>query len=157
MKEQDLIRKAITDYLEGLSFPEQVHYWNRYAEESGEDYIYSSLEDASEGMSKDEALRALFFGEVDSWYDRVRLNSYCNFESIHALPSLNELVDWIINRGKYSVIFTARYGELFGSSDTVEGALENLRDEVEEAHQQDAVEQIMGSVEVYVEEVTALF
>lgn len=157
MKEQDLIRKAITDYLEGLPFPDQVHYWNRYAAETGEDYIYSTLEDASEGMSKDEALRALFFGEVDSWYDRVRLNSYCNFESVHELPSLYGLVDWIIDWGKYSVIFTAQYGELYGSSDTVDGALENLRGQVEEAHQQDAVEQIMASAKVYVEEVTALF
>lgn len=157
MKEQDLIRKAITDYLEELPSEAQVHYWNQYALETGEDYIYPSLEDAAEDMGKDEALRALFFGTVDNWFDYVRLNGYGNFESVHELPDLNALVDWIINLGKYSVIFTARYGDHNGSSDTVDEALERLREQVEEAHQPDAIEQIMASTEVYVEEVTALF
>lgn len=157
MKEQDLIRNAITGYLYGLPFADQVHHWNRYAAESGDDYIYSSLNDATEGMSKDEAVRALFFGEVGSWIDCVRINGYGNFESVHELPDLSSLVDWIMDWDHYSVIFTAKYGEHSGSSDTVEGARENLRDVVEETHQQEAVEQIMASAEVYVEEVTALF
>lgn len=157
MKEQDLIRNAIMDYLEGLPFPDQVHHWNRYAAETGGDYIYSSLEDAAEDMSKDEAVRALFFGEVSNWYDRVRLNGYGNFESVHELPDLNALVDWVMGLGHYSVLITANYGEHYGSGETVDDALDKLRDEVEETHQQEAVEQIMASAEVYVEEVTALF
>ena len=91
-------------YLEDLHFDKLVRLWNEYCWDSGastDGEIYESLECLSEtGICTGiELTRAVFFGEVRGWYDKVSFNGYGNLYSVYDLKSspidLRYLAKWL--------------------------------------------------------------
>lgn len=92
------------NYLEDLHFDKLVRLWNEYCWDSGsstDGEIYESLEYLSEtGICTGiELARAVFFGEVRGWYDKVSFNGYGNLYSVYDLKSspidLRYLAEWL--------------------------------------------------------------
>lgn len=73
-------------YLEDQDFDKLVRLWNEYCYSgngSSDDAIYDSVEYIHAQMIMDgfDIARALFFGDVRGWNDRVYFNGYGNLES----------------------------------------------------------------------------
>lgn len=92
------------EYLKTLQFDRLVRLWNEFCfseNGSAEDAIYDSIEElSSQGICSGlELTRAVFFGSVESWYDRVSFNGYGNLYSVYDLESspidINCLVKWL--------------------------------------------------------------
>lgn len=92
------------DYLKDLDFDKLVSLWNEYCwggNGSADDAIYDSIEELhDEGLLTGiELTRAVFFGEVRGWYDRVSFNGYGNLYSVYYLESspidLRYLAEWL--------------------------------------------------------------
>lgn len=91
-------------YLENLNFDRLVWLWNEYvfgSDGSTEDAIYESIESLhNDGLCTGiELTRAVFFGEVRGWYDKVSFNWYGNLYSVYDLKSspidLRYLAEWL--------------------------------------------------------------
>lgn len=91
-------------YLEGLDFDRLVRLWNEfcYSDNGSADYsIYDSIEDIHSQMIMDgfDIARALFFGEVRGWNDRVSFDGYGNLYSVYDLENspidLRYLAEWL--------------------------------------------------------------
>lgn len=92
------------NYLEGLDFDRLVRLWNEYcfgSDGSAGDAIYESIEELSDNgiCTGIELTRAVFFGEVRGWYDKVSFNGYGNLYSVYDLESspidLRYLAKWL--------------------------------------------------------------
>lgn len=91
------------NYLEQLDFDKLVQLWNQCCfEGDGTDYvIYNGVEDIHSQMIMDgfDIARALFFGDVRGWNDRVYFNGYGNLESCWDLKSspidISVLAEWL--------------------------------------------------------------
>ena len=92
------------NYLEQLDFDKLVQLWNEFCySDNGPAYdiIYDSIEDIHAQMVMDgfDIARAVFFGEVRGWYDRVSFNGYGNLYSVYDLESspidLRYLAKWL--------------------------------------------------------------
>jgi hypothetical protein len=92
------------DYLEDLDFDRLVRLWNEYcfgSDGSSGDAIYESIE----GLNNDgictgiELIRAVFFGGVSNWYDRVSFDGYGNLYSVYSVESspidISYLAKWL--------------------------------------------------------------
>lgn len=92
------------NYLEDLDFDRLVRLWNEYcfgSDGSADDAIYESIE----GLNDDgictgiELTRAVFFGEVHGWYDKVSFNGYGNLYSVYSVESspidISYLAKWL--------------------------------------------------------------
>ena len=80
------------NYLEGLDFDRLVRLWNEYcfgSDGSAGDAIYESIEELSDSgiLTGIELTRAVFFGEVQGWYDKVSFNGYGNLYSVYDMDS----------------------------------------------------------------------
>lgn len=80
------------DYLKDLDFDRLVCLWNEYcfgSDGSSDDAIYGSIEELSDDgiCTGIELTRAVFFGEVRGWYDKVSFNRYGNLYSVYNLNS----------------------------------------------------------------------
>lgn len=80
------------NYLEGLDFDKLVRLWNEYcfgSDGSADDAIYESIEELNDNgiCTGIELARAVFFGEVRGWYDKVSFNGYGNLYSVYDLES----------------------------------------------------------------------
>lgn len=76
--------------------------WNEYCQEEGDmgDFIYSSIEDLEEFFpSPLEMARAVFFGSLENWQDKVYLNAYGNICSAWAIEhspiDIELLANWL--------------------------------------------------------------
>lgn len=75
------------EHLRTLDFDKLVSAWNEYCYNSDngptDSVIYESVEDIHAQMIKDgfEIARALFFGSVEHWNDKVYFNGYGNLQS----------------------------------------------------------------------------
>lgn len=79
-------------YLEGQWFDKLVRLWNEYCYSGNvpaDDIIYDCVEDIHAQMIMDgfDIARALFFGDVRGWNDRVYFNGYGNLESCWDIDS----------------------------------------------------------------------
>ena len=92
------------DYLRTLEFDTLVRAWNEYCwGESGsaDSAIYECIEALhDEGLCTGiELTRAVFFGSVESWNDRVYFNGYGNLESTWDLENspidIHYLAEWL--------------------------------------------------------------
>lgn len=92
------------DYLSTLSFDTLVRAWNEYCfGESGsaDSAIYECIESLhNEGLCTGiELTRAVFFGSVKSWNDRVYFNGYGNLQSTWDLENspidIHYLAEWL--------------------------------------------------------------
>nr|DAP70112.1 MAG TPA: hypothetical protein [Caudoviricetes sp.] len=92
------------NYLEQLDFDKLVQLWNSYCcsgNGSADEAIYNSIEELSDSgiLTGMELTRAVFFGEVRGWYDKVSFNGYGNLYSVYDLKSspidLRYLAEWI--------------------------------------------------------------
>lgn len=92
------------NYLEDLVFDKLVRLWNEFCYSdngSADDIIYDSIEELhDEGLLTGlELTRAVFFGSVESWYDRVSFNGYGNLYSVYNLESspiyISYLAEWL--------------------------------------------------------------
>lgn len=92
------------DYLKSLSFDRLVWLWNEYcfgSDGSAEDAIYDSIAELSdEGICTGiELTRAVFFGDVQGWNDRVSFNGYGNLYSVYDYDSspivISSLAEWL--------------------------------------------------------------
>lgn len=93
------------DYLRTLDFDTLVRAWNEFCYNSdngsADSIIYESVEDIHAQMIMDgfDIARALFFGSVESWYDRVSFDGYGNLYSVYNLESspidINYLAKWL--------------------------------------------------------------
>lgn len=92
------------DYLEDLDFDRLVRLWNEYCWNNlggvdGE--IFESIEELSDNgiCTGIELTRAVFFGEVRGWYDKVSFNGYGNLYSVYDLESspidISYLAKWL--------------------------------------------------------------
>lgn len=91
-------------YLEELDFDKLVRLWNEFCYSdngSADDSIYDGIEDIHAQMVMDgfDIARALFFGEVRGWNDRVYFNGYGNLYSVYNLESspidTSTLAEWL--------------------------------------------------------------
>lgn len=91
-------------YLEDLQFDKLVRLWNEFCYSdngSADDSIYDSIEDIHSQMIMDgfDIARALFFGEVRGWNDRVSFDGYGNLYSVYDLENspidLRYLAEWL--------------------------------------------------------------
>lgn len=100
------LQQAVKDYLLGLNNDEVFKICNEYFTQNRyEDYICSScVELATEmGMDVAEAMRALYHGDLDNWFDYCRLDGNGNIESVHNVEDvvdMGNLVDWLIDNDK---------------------------------------------------------
>lgn len=100
------LQKAVRDYLLDLNNDEVFKICNEYfAQNNYDDYICTScVELATEmGMDVAEAMRALYHGDLDNWFDHCRLDGNGNIESVHNVEDvvdMEQLVDWLIDNGK---------------------------------------------------------
>lgn len=76
--------------------------WNDFCQEEGDmgDIIYSSIEDLEDLYSSPlEMARAVFFGSVDNWQNKVYLNAYGNICSAwsveHSPIDISSLAEWL--------------------------------------------------------------
>lgn len=93
------------DYLRTLDFDTLVRAWNEFCYNSdngsADSIIYESVEDihAQRIMDGFDIARALFFGSVESWNDRVYFNGYGNLESTWDLENspidISYLAKWL--------------------------------------------------------------
>lgn len=92
------------NYLEQLDFDKLVQLWNSYCcsgNGSADEAIYNSIEELSDSgiLTGMELTRAVFFGEVRGWYDKVSFNGYGNLYSVYDLKSspidLRYLAEWL--------------------------------------------------------------
>lgn len=92
------------DYLKSLSFDRLVWLWNEYcfgSDGSAEDAIYDSIAELSdEGICTGiELTRAVVFGDVQGWNDRVSFNGYGNLYSVYDYDSspivISSLAEWL--------------------------------------------------------------
>lgn len=66
--------------------------WN---ESNPDDRVFQSIEDVADLFESPlEMARAVYFGEIDSWGNWVRFNSYGNLETV----PFSELCSWIDSR-----------------------------------------------------------
>lgn len=91
-------------YLEDQWFDKLVRLWNEFCYSyngSADDIIYDSIEDIHAQMVMDgfDIARALFFGEVRGWNDRVSFDGYGNLYSVYDLENspidLRYLAEWL--------------------------------------------------------------
>ena len=80
------------NYLEQLDFDKLVRLWNEYcfgSDGSAEYAIYESIEDLHDDgiYTGIELTRAVFFGEVRGWYDKVSFDGYGNLYSVYDMDS----------------------------------------------------------------------
>lgn len=92
------------NYLEGLDFDRLVRLWNEYCWDSGastDGEIFDSIEELSDNgiCTGIELTRAVFFGEVRGWYDKVSFNGYGNLYSVYDMESSSiavlYLAEWL--------------------------------------------------------------
>ena len=92
------------DYLEDLDFDRLVRLWNEYcfgSDGSAGDVIYESIEVLNnDGICTGiERTRAVFFGGVSNWYDRVSFDGYGNLYSVYSVESspidISYLAKWL--------------------------------------------------------------
>lgn len=92
------------NYLEDLDFDKLVRLWNEFCfseNGSAENAIYDSIEElSSQGICTGiELTRAVFFGDVQGWYDHVSFDGYGNLYSVHTINSspidLRYLAKWL--------------------------------------------------------------
>lgn len=92
------------NYLEDLDFDRLVRLWNEYcfgSDGSSGDAIYECIEELNDNgiCTGIELTRAVFFGEVRGWYDKVSFNGYGNLYSVYDLESspidLRYLAKWL--------------------------------------------------------------
>jgi hypothetical protein len=92
------------DYLKTLDFDRLVQLWNEFcysSDGSADDIIYDSIEDIHAQMDMDgfDIARALFFGDVKGWNDRVSFNGYGNLYSVYNLENspivISYLAKWL--------------------------------------------------------------
>ena len=92
------------NYLKDLDFDRLVSLWNEYcfgSSGSAGDAIYESIEELnSSGVCTGiELTRAVFFGEVHGWYDKVSFNGYGNLYSVYSVESspidISYLAKWL--------------------------------------------------------------
>ena len=92
------------NYLEDLDFDRLVRLWNEYcfgSDGSAEDAIYESIEELNNNgiCTGIELTRAVFFGEVHGWYDKVSFNGYGNLYSVYNVESspidISYLAEWL--------------------------------------------------------------
>lgn len=92
------------NYLEQLDFDKLVQLWNEYCWDSGastDGEIFDSIEEISDSgiCTGIELTRAVFFGEVRGWYDKVSFDGYGNLYSVYDLESspidLRYLSKWL--------------------------------------------------------------
>lgn len=92
------------NYLEQLNFDKLVGLWNEYCcsgNGSADEAIYNSIEELSDSgiLTGMELTRAVFFGEVRGWYDKVSFNGYGNLYSVYDLKSspiyISYLAEWL--------------------------------------------------------------
>lgn len=91
-------------YLEDQWFDKLVRLWNEYCYSGNgpaDDTIYDCVEDIHAQMIMDgfDIARALFFGDVRGWNDRVYFNGYGNLESCWDIDSspidTSTLAEWL--------------------------------------------------------------
>ena len=86
------------DYLKDLDFDRLVRLWN---DGSADDAIYESIEGLNDNgiCTGIELTRAVFFGEVHGWYDKVSFNGYGNLYSVYSVESspidISYLAKWL--------------------------------------------------------------
>lgn len=92
------------NYLKSLSFDRLVRLWNEYCWSdlgSTDEAIYDSIEAISDGelLTGIELTRAVFFGDVRGWNDRVSFNGYGNLYSVYDYDSspivISYLAEWL--------------------------------------------------------------
>lgn len=92
------------NYLKDLDFDRLVWLWNEYcfgSNGSADDAIYDSINSLyDDGICTGiELTRAVFFGSVESWNDRVSFNGYGNLYSVYDLESspidITVLAEWL--------------------------------------------------------------
>lgn len=92
------------NYLKTLGFDRLVRLWNEYCwGEKGcaENAIYDSIDQlSSDGLCTGiELTRAVFFGDVRGWNDRVSFNGYGNLYSVYDYDSspivISYLAEWL--------------------------------------------------------------
>lgn len=92
------------EYLKTLPFDRLVRLWNEYCYSrngSVDSVIYDGVEDIHAQMIMDgfDIARALFFGDVRGWNDRVYFNGYGNLESCWDIESspivISTLAEWL--------------------------------------------------------------
>ena len=92
------------NYLEGLDFDRLVRLWNEYCWDSGastDGEIYESIEELNDNgiCTGIELTRAVFFGKVRGWYDKVSFNGYGNLYSVYSVESspidISYLAKWL--------------------------------------------------------------
>lgn len=89
-------------HVEEMDFEDLVTLWNEYASDKNPDnYIFDNIESFAELSGEDglELARKVFFGDVNSWNDRVYLNGYANLQSCYSVESspieLDDLAEWL--------------------------------------------------------------
>lgn len=90
-------------YLKTLSFDRLVWLWNDYCWSAGsaDEAIYDCIAELSdEGICTGiELTRAVFFGDVQGWNDRVSFNGYGNLYSVYNYDSspivISSLAEWL--------------------------------------------------------------
>lgn len=97
------------NYLKNQWFDKLVGLWNEYCySDNGlaENIIYECIEELSdEGIcSGIELTRAVFFGDVRGWNDRVSFNGYGNLYSVYGYDSspidISSLAEWLKDEGR---------------------------------------------------------
>lgn len=92
------------NYLEDLDFDRLVRLWNEYcfgSDGSADDAIYESITELNDDgiCTGIELTRAVFFGEVHNWYDKVSFNGYGNLYSVYNVESspidILYLAEWL--------------------------------------------------------------
>lgn len=92
------------NYLKSLDFDSLVQLWNEYCWSdlgSTDEAIYDSIEAISDGelLTGIELTRAVFFGDVQEWNDRVSFNGYGNLYSVYNLENspivISYLAKWL--------------------------------------------------------------
>lgn len=92
------------NYLEDLDFDRLVRLWNEYcfgSDGSAGDAIYESIEGLNDNgiCTGIELTRAVFFGEVHGWYDKVSFDGYGNLYSVYSVESspidISYLAKWL--------------------------------------------------------------
>lgn len=92
------------NYLKTLSFDRLVRLWNEYCWGSDQgcgEEIYDCIEELSNSgiCTGIELTRAVFFGDVKGWNDRVSFNGYGNLYSVYDYDSspivISSLAEWL--------------------------------------------------------------
>lgn len=88
-----------------------------YLTDNGYEYIYTSIEEITEGMDPTDAARAVFFGDVKSWAaDYFRFDGYGNIESLWE----SELFEEMKNNRDFCRWYLDRYGDTEDADDIIE-------------------------------------